>query len=1121
MSIYVFTSAAVNYIPKVMVLAKTVKQQHPDIRFSFLIPEALPSEICLDENYIDEVVTVEELGISDLNSWLFEHTLVEASTAIKAFYLCRLLERPDCEAVVYLDPDIAVFSSMQSVLSGLASCSVMLTPHLLRHEHSLDAVLDNEMSALKHGTYNLGFVGVNKCAEGMRFALWWRERLRLFCHDDIANGLFVDQRWADLVPALFEDVRILRDYGANVATWNLTHRSVEGDFDKGFTVNGSPLVFFHFSGLDSGKQLLMLNKYGRDMPALLLLRDWYLEQCRQEGDHRFAPISWSYSCFSNGVPITAEHRRLYRETPELRARFPDPFNAQEVDRSFYHYLLAEHCSDARIPALAMHSSPAWVGEASHAQNASPIVQFGVALTPSLKTIEKPWFDNAGHFPIFDPEFYLETYPDVAEKRLDPVFHYEHFGAQELKNPGPLFDAEWYVKGNCDPEAKENPLRHFLYRGWKEHKNPHPLFDVSFYLERNEDVREANINPLSHFIVDGWSQMRDPHVLFDVSYYLQQNADVAYAGINPLAHFLARGAWEQRNPHPLFDIAFYLHQNLDVAQSGVNPLLHFILKGSREGRSPHPLFDSRFYLDQFPPEQVQPIENPLVHYLSASGAEFDPHPLFNTSFYLQRNPDVLKSGVNALLHFLEDGARQGRRPNPNFDIAAYSARHPEIAESKINPLVHFLQSRPQSAELIFAVELAENAGVTAASAHEARIDRLRRWAGNAQSAIVFLNQADGGGTRRHVRDLCQLASDDCLVLLLKPSLCGTPGVVELSAPQLESELCIQFDQVAQFDQLTNLLKGLCVERVHVHHVQQNESFARNLIEALNVPFDFTVHDYYVLSPQLHLVDENGRFAGEPDGRYAEWRARLSWLIEDADRVIAPSIDVKQRLKHFYPCKEVVAAYHPGSSDTERQPRVQSLREEEFLKILILGELGNHKGAAILDSCAVTARRRRLPLSFELLGTSTLPLTTYPQTELTVHGAYRDEQLQELIGRIAPHLCWFPARCPETYSYTLTAALQADLPVVATNIGAFPERLAGRKWSFIAPWDSDADEWLNLFVRIRNQYFLNGIDPPSFVSGGDRAAYDFYEKEYLKWRTNGNEFAAVTGDLRHGLVTGVKL
>jgi hypothetical protein len=42
MSIYVFTSAAVNYIPKVMVLAKTVKQQHPDIRFSFLIPEALP-----------------------------------------------------------------------------------------------------------------------------------------------------------------------------------------------------------------------------------------------------------------------------------------------------------------------------------------------------------------------------------------------------------------------------------------------------------------------------------------------------------------------------------------------------------------------------------------------------------------------------------------------------------------------------------------------------------------------------------------------------------------------------------------------------------------------------------------------------------------------------------------------------------------------------------------------------------------------------------------------------------------------------------------------------------------------------------------------------------------------
>ena len=38
------------------------------------------------------------------------------------------------------------------------------------------------------------------------------------------------------------------------------------------------------------------------------------------------------------------------------------------------------------------------------------------------------------------------------------------------------------------------------------------------------------------------------------------------------------------------------------------------------------------------------------------------------------------------------------------------------------------------------------------------------------------------------------------------------------------------------------------------------------------------------------------------------------------------------------------------------------------------------------------------------------------------------------------CGFPAQWPETYSYTLTAAINAGLPIVATRIGAFTERLA---------------------------------------------------------------------------------
>ncbi len=193
---------------------------------------------------------------------------------------------------------------------------------------------------MQHGIYNLGFLGVKKSREGQRFAAWWASRLEQFCFDDIPRGLFTDQRWIDLVPAFFTDYAILRDPGYNVCTWNLTHRKVTGSLTAGLTVNGRPLVFYHFSGLDGGAQEGMLKKYGASMPALYELRRWYLGECDRMGQQELSAIPWKYASFDNGEPITARHRALYRERADLRSAFPDPFATADVKRSFYHWFEA-------------------------------------------------------------------------------------------------------------------------------------------------------------------------------------------------------------------------------------------------------------------------------------------------------------------------------------------------------------------------------------------------------------------------------------------------------------------------------------------------------------------------------------------------------------------------------------------------------------------------------------------------------------------------------------------------------------------------------------------------------------------------------------------------------------
>lgn len=337
---HIYTSIIANYIPKARVLAHSVKKHQPDAVFHLFLSDAIPPGFELEGEPFDQVWTLDDLGIDNPEQWIFQHSIVEASTGVKGFALVKLLELPGCSQVLYFDPDIVVLSSLEGLLQNFESASILLTPHQTVPETFVQSIIDNEVCSLKHGIYNLGFVGVKNSDEGNRFAKWWSNRLHDFCFDDIPNGLFTDQRWVDLAPAFFPDLAILRDPGYNVCTWNLTHRTVEGSLRSGITANGELVVFYHFSGLDSGAQQVMLNKYGAKMPALYELRAWYLAESERMGQTRMEGIPWKYGSFDNGKPVTARHRKHYRERASLRQAFPNPFMSEDADDSYYHWFEA-------------------------------------------------------------------------------------------------------------------------------------------------------------------------------------------------------------------------------------------------------------------------------------------------------------------------------------------------------------------------------------------------------------------------------------------------------------------------------------------------------------------------------------------------------------------------------------------------------------------------------------------------------------------------------------------------------------------------------------------------------------------------------------------------------------
>jgi len=325
----VYTSITKSYLPKARVLAKSVKHFHPDWTFVLLFSDDLPIDFDLKQEPFDEILTIEQLGLPNWKAWAFGHAVVELCTAVKGPAAELLAQRPGIDKIMYLDPDIKVFSSLASLDALLDQHEILLTPHLLDVEQDINAIQDNEISALKHGIYNLGFFAARTSGQGLDFIRWWAERLRLFCRDDIPAGLFTDQRWCDLAPAFFSGLGIVRDRGCNVATWNIAHRRLSKDETGAFFVADVPLRFYHFTSYDNGAGFGMLTKYASNQTIAHELWDTYGKDLLAEGQGDARYGGWYYGQYENGEAIPLEARQLYRARQDIQKAFPEPYSVVE------------------------------------------------------------------------------------------------------------------------------------------------------------------------------------------------------------------------------------------------------------------------------------------------------------------------------------------------------------------------------------------------------------------------------------------------------------------------------------------------------------------------------------------------------------------------------------------------------------------------------------------------------------------------------------------------------------------------------------------------------------------------------------------------------------------------
>ncbi|MGH2758431.1 MAG: glycosyltransferase [Actinomycetota bacterium] len=285
-----------------------------------------------------DVLTPQDIGIDrrEFHRMAAIYDLLELATAVKPWLLRHLIDK-HAAPVVYLDPDIEVFSPLDEAWELAAEHGIVVTPHAVEPPPVEADGPSDELYILGSGTYNLGFIAVGQ--RGRSFLDWWADRLRRDGLIEKQAAMFVDQRWVDLVPSYF-DVHIQRGPGWNVAYWNLSQRSLSRS-PGGYEVNGQPLRFFHYSGFSPVEPTLLSCYEAKtkrtsldDHPVLAELCSRYADRLMDNGYRAYSRIPHGFARTASGLPLDRYARRTYRralldaESSGNRSSVPDPFDAR-------------------------------------------------------------------------------------------------------------------------------------------------------------------------------------------------------------------------------------------------------------------------------------------------------------------------------------------------------------------------------------------------------------------------------------------------------------------------------------------------------------------------------------------------------------------------------------------------------------------------------------------------------------------------------------------------------------------------------------------------------------------------------------------------------------------------
>jgi glycosyltransferase involved in cell wall biosynthesis len=315
-----------------------------------------------------------------------------------------------------------------------------------------------------------------------------------------------------------------------------------------------------------------------------------------------------------------------------------------------------------------------------------------------------------------------------------------------------------------------------------------------------------------------------------------------------------------------------------------------------------------------------------------------------------------------------------------------------------------------------------------------------------SAILHVTSPFGGGVDRHLRDVLRGVDRPQLVWH------AGDGADVIEDPRTGRFLPLVADATAAgADRLAQWLRARRVGLVHLHQLTDApRRRAEWACAALGVPLIATLHDVLFLSPDA--FEGGDRLAGDP-----RWLAETARVLRAAKAVLAPSRWLAELATARVPglAVDIVPNGSAPASVTPLAPRAEFARHRPRHVVALLGALGPHKGSDCVD--ALASRLAGSDIGLVVIGY--LDRQLHPgwrvPDRLFVHGAFAEGDAPGLLRGYGACLVLMPNEAPESFSYALSDAWAAGIPVLAAPRGALAERIAahGGGWLLPEPFDVD--------------------------------------------------------------------